>query len=71
MEVSIDRRVSVPGGKDLKFTVTVRSLDGHMHGELTRSDQQAVRDTLVHAGDAIVKILTGKEPEGGPANVQG
>lgn len=57
MEITIDRRAEVEGGKDLKFIVSVRSLDNHAHGELTRADQQAIRDELAKAANAVERIL--------------
>ncbi len=57
MEITMDRRAEIPGAKDVKYQVTVRSLDGHTHGELTRADQAAIRFELVKCADKIETIL--------------
>ena len=57
MEITIERRAAVAGGKDLKFRVSVLSIDTHTHGELTRADQQAIRDKLVKCADVVEAIL--------------
>lgn len=57
MEISIDRRAEVPGAKDLKFTVSVRSIDNHTHGELTRGDQAEIRAVLARAANGIEASL--------------
>lgn len=61
MEITIDRRAEVPGQKDLKFAVSVRSLDGHTHGELTRVDKAEVAAVLKLAADAVQEVLEGQE----------
>jgi len=57
MEISIDRRAAVPDHKPVQFAVTVASLDGHTHGELTRADTRAITEELVKAADAVEAIL--------------
>ncbi|MDP3720789.1 MAG: hypothetical protein Q8T13_23755 [Acidobacteriota bacterium] len=44
MEISIDRRGEGKGA--LKFSLSVRSLDGHTHSELTNTDRERVAKLL-------------------------
>lgn len=57
MEVSIERRAAGAADRELKFKVGAQSLDTHTHGELTRVDQQAIRDELAKCADAVEAIL--------------
>lgn len=54
--ISLERRAPA-GEKEIKFEISLRSLDGHTHGELTRADQVEIRLVLKLACDEVEDLL--------------